>query len=183
MISVSFDTNLGVCSGVWPDSSPVGHFAKEPPASKTNFISNPSLPFSLYPVGENLLHNKMCAALLAAAIDETYPKNHLILVCMGSSGAIMASFISAQLRNVEQIVHIKKDGELSHNPGVGHIYEGSINIIVDDAVCSGRNVNLIVQKWKEYKTEKIHALAVCGPIQKTLVEKFEFENVICTSFY
>lgn len=99
-----------------------------------------------YPVGENMSSNKhkiyeMINSFMQ--IDE-FKDKYVNIICQGSSGAIIATMFSISIRNLNKIIHIKKNGENSHS-SAPFLEKGSncINIIVDDFICSGETIKTI----------------------------------------
>lgn len=131
-----------------------------------------------YPVGKNLIINlpiirKMGLAILKLPLPE---HKHVDLVCMGSSGAIIASIISVMLIKkgyTTQIVHIKKNGESSHNGTVSGLTNTHYNIVVDDFIDTGLTIKTIFQKVVECTNARINAICVSGLIFSEMIELIE----------
>ena len=105
-----------------------------------------------YPVGRSpdiLKHN---CSLAAKSIDDYLKVNGItspVIVCRGSSGAMIASCITMFMNTVVPIVHLKKSGETSHSHN-GDIMLDDYNfvIVVDDFVCTGTTLQAILDHVK-----------------------------------
>ena len=97
-----------------------------------------------YPVGLSIQLNIPIIKLMAEAVKKQYPTDKLNLICMGSSGAIIATIIAQEITD-SKIYHIKKDGEKAHNSYI-RLEHDAINVIVDDFIVTGHTVNLIYKK-------------------------------------
>jgi len=109
-----------------------------------------------YPVGDNPSGAIYTAKNMAKAIFT----NNLIdpgekevkVWCRGSSGAIIAALLVAELKNLYgdgwhcTIKHIKKPGEESHSSSVYTATNFDYNIIVDDFIHTGSTINAIYDK-------------------------------------
>jgi adenine/guanine phosphoribosyltransferase-like PRPP-binding protein len=96
-----------------------------------------------YPVAKNLRFNMEYIKALARALKEIYPatSEHIDLICRGSSGAIIGALVLLELDlypNLE-LVHVKKEGEVSHNSRV-NIRKNSKLVFVDDFMATGDTV-------------------------------------------
>lgn len=110
-----------------------------------------------YPVGTGPVTaiknmNRMATEFLnffkTEEIDE---KKQLQIVCMGSSGAILATLfyqhlVNAYPKNVISIIHIKKQGENSHSSSCSGLRLSAIHIFVDDFVFSGSTIKVITDR-------------------------------------
>lgn len=103
-----------------------------------------------YPIAENISNNIPVLNDMAMKILTIYPKKvEINLWCRGSSGAIIAAIIAAQLLRQHyriMICHVKKDGETNHYGDGIYFIPNGVNIIVDDFICSGDTINLISEQ-------------------------------------
>ncbi len=91
-----------------------------------------------YPLGVYIQNNKEKIKQLIncfMGIPE-FKECGINLVCRGSSGAIIASMFSMMIPNNHRIVHVKKDGESSHNDCCKINKDWKI-VIVDDFISLG----------------------------------------------
>ncbi len=105
-----------------------------------------------YPVGLNIRDNvKIIQDLTNEFLKYENKDTPINLLCMGSSGAIMAAIFATIVPNVI-ILHIKKDGESSHSSCDNYSRffrdETRLNIIIDDFIVTGSTVNNIYKKIK-----------------------------------
>jgi adenine/guanine phosphoribosyltransferase-like PRPP-binding protein len=131
---------------------------------KTEFILNPDLTEMGYPVGRYIIS---CKPIIQEMIKtflgiKAFKNKDINLICQGSSGAIIATIFSLGIPNTNRIIHIKKEGESSHN---ADCYLGSgeafINVIVDDFICSGATLNRIYKTLKSHNDGKIVIDCIC----------------------
>lgn len=113
-----------------------------------------------YPVGENLPDNYDIILQMA---EELKKKNYsnLVLVCSGSSGAIISAIIATQFLPILPIIYIKKPYERNH----GHFYypmkkDNNTLVIVDDFVSMGKTVNHIKKKLELQGIKKVQAICM-----------------------
>lgn len=134
-----------------------------------------------YPVGLYINSNKPRIVKLAEAFSqiEEFKGKPLNLICRGSSGAIVATVFALTLPNPCNIVHVKKDGENSHdsslsiNKGLGYK-----NVIVDDWIDSGTTLNTIYGCLMKYDVNiVIDCLCVTGEYREL---EFRPNTVLCS---
>jgi hypothetical protein len=115
-----------------------------------------------YPVGEGIHYNKPIIKQMIEAFSklEELKNVELNLICRGSSGAIIATMFSLFLPNITKIVHIKKDGEDSHDSCVW-LKPSAKNIIVDDFISQGNTLNAIYDKLIKVYDDTIIIDCVC----------------------
>jgi len=101
-----------------------------------------------YPVGKNLPENYQNILEMAEALKK---KNYsdVVLICSGSSGAIISAIIAIQFNPILPIIYIKKAYERNH----GHFYHSmritnKTLIIVDDFVATGDTIRHIRKKLR-----------------------------------
>ena len=102
-----------------------------------------------YPLGVHIdanykAINYILDSFLTFATNDIAEYKNIGIVCRGSSGAIMASFLYTKIKLLLsdshiKICHIKKNGENSHNSAVNSfgIYSEAMYIWIDDFVDSG----------------------------------------------
>jgi hypothetical protein len=105
-----------------------------------------------------------------------YHNKNINLYCSGSSGAIMATIFSMHV-NQCRILHVKKDGERAHNSNysLSPITHNSINVIIDDFICTGDTLNRI---YPHVRDGKVDCLVVSGKSFHNVL-KFECDTIIC----
>ena len=134
-----------------------------------HIILRKELEYSMsYPIGQNIQTNKPYIATMIDGFKsiEEFKDKYVNIICRGSSGAIIAGFFSLSIENEHRIVHIKKQGESSHNDDVC-LRTGNdvINLIVDDFMCTGKTINAIYERLKSirgYEDIKIDCLCISG---------------------
>lgn len=104
-----------------------------------------------YPVGSDMKGALVFINKYIEAFKKlNYPLDTEINIwCRGSSGAILSAMFSILSGHVCYICHVKKEGENSHQSGIGHYSSDSLDIILDDQVASGRTIEAILQSAKE----------------------------------
>lgn len=142
-----------------------------------------------YPVGDSISGNsdklkKMCKSLYKI-IKKYYPdKQSIILFVRGSSGAIIAGYMSFYLEkklHKINIHYIKKEGEDRHQ-GTSYFkqsHTNEIKIVVDDFICSGETVLKIIEYLTPY-SEKVDILCVSGKTSEPEIKKLSpyFTHII-----
>lgn len=114
-----------------------------------NIITHTSEAQPKYPVGEYLKNSMDYIAEIAPLVQEQVKHLSINFWVQGSSGAILAALLSNKLTNYCNILHVKKEGEVSHNSnafGMYGKYHTNLNIIIDDFSISGSTLNRI---WEE----------------------------------
>ena len=128
-----------------------------------------------YPVGENvglwisLIHHYIDAILDNLIRKQDYTP-FIGLMCRGSSGAIIAALISAELTKMGYNVvinHVKKDGESSHSynvPTINDDPEHACYFIVDDLISSGSTLQAIAAAYPDttFKAAIVIEYMHCG---------------------
>ena len=130
--------------------------------------------------------------LLKSNFDIT---NGINIWCRGSSGAIMAGLVAANLyktiklenNSTIAILHVKKDGESSHNSNYFNSHTNNkLNIIVDDFICTGETIRQIFNCMKNNNTNNIDCICVTGTVEtRDLFDNLydmTINNVICENF-
>jgi len=102
-----------------------------------------------YPVGLDMTAVMKYAKAAAPHLDTLAMKRKSVLVCRGSSGAILASALQMFMKQRLPVVHIKKSGENSHACGSDQSTNDKAIIFVDDFMCSGGTVLATFQRIKE----------------------------------
>lgn len=115
---------------------------------ETTFIMNPKAPMMSYPVGDEISYNKpIIAEMIKSFIEiEEFKDKFVNLICMGSSGAIIATIFSMTIPNENKILHIKKDGEQSHGQSIFGRYKEGLYVIVDDFIATGSTMEKIYKR-------------------------------------
>ena len=116
-----------------------------------------------YPVGENMMDNEhafreLIDRFIDHAKEDITSYSKVNLICMGSSGSIVATMMYLALRakhptlNV-QIIHIKKDKEDSHSrkfQGIPRNYDSCIlHVWVDDHIDQGGTVGQCIKRYRD----------------------------------
>lgn len=128
-----------------------------------------------YPVGHNLVKNLPAIKQMGDEIGARYHDNKIHLFCQGSSGAIIAGIVVANLTTIgieAEVNHVKKEGEWSHHSGaarIGSFDDNSVCIIIDDFISSGETVNRIYAEYENCmkmsgRPVKLDALVVRGNV-------------------
>jgi len=104
-----------------------------------------------YPVGENIASAIKSVKKMANCFNEVneFKDKYVNIWCRGSSGAILATLLASTIDNKCHICHVKKDGEWAHNSEptpARHLSLPTINVIIDDFICSGSTVRSIYEK-------------------------------------
>lgn len=132
-----------------------------------------------YPLGSSMKKDLILINLLIDKYKEIdiYKDKYINLFCQGSSGAIMATIFAMNIPNCK-IIHIKKDGEVSHSDNYSSTYKNnSINIIIDDFICTGTTVNRIAN-FMQNEDHRIDCLIISGHSHHNQC-KFEADILIC----
>jgi len=120
-----------------------------------------------YPVAPNIMENSKVFSELAnewslTAQREIQASDKVVLVCRGSSGAIVSTIFYLELAKSfpeKEIIicHIKKEEEYSHSSkasGLPHVHFPSILYVwVDDFIDSGRTFEKCAKAVREYYKE------------------------------
>src|SRR5579864_2663665 len=97
-----------------------------------------------YPVGKNIHAAIKASKVMADTLQDIYRDANIRLTCAGSSGAIFASLVAAEMPNqILEILHIKKPRETSHEPGdrANFLFSEKVfNIIIDDWISTGATI-------------------------------------------
>ncbi len=106
-----------------------------------------------YPMGEYIQQNipEIQKLIDGFKTIEEFKDRRINLICMGSSGAIVATLFFLQVDNTK-IIHVKKNGESSHNFNCFYPEDfiNTVNVIVDDFVGTGATLNMIYSTIKDY---------------------------------
>ena len=140
-----------------------------------------------YPVGLNLMSNMKIIKLMARKLNLLYGKTgkEIIFWTRGSSGAIIASVTATFLKHNEcYINHVKKEGESSHSSNQMRVDANSINIIIDDFICTGDTIKKIIEAFNSNYTygsdKKIDCLCISDSINKELSFLDKFDSIVCS---
>lgn len=125
-----------------------------------------------YPVGQFFASNqpiiKAMGEYIYLNILEKYSvERTIVLVCRGSSGAIIAGSIAVLLiengcTNV-RIAHVKKPGEESHHSTINlDRYQDPVIIIVDDFISTGRTLKAIFDAIDKCYYDLIHIVCTAS---------------------
>lgn len=107
-----------------------------------------------YPITNNIPKTLKFTERVSMILLSIIKQNKIINVnlwCRGSSGAVIAAFVSQDIiqksKNINvKICHVKKDGENAHTSSIS-CFENSLdtwNIIVDDLIASGATITAII---------------------------------------
>ncbi len=132
---------------------------------ESEIIYNPELETEFrYPIGRYIQDNKerINSMINSFMSIEEFKDKHVNIICRGSSGAIIATMFSLRLPDC-RIVHIKKEGESSHDSSL-YLGDGlSINLIVDDLISSGATIRAIHNKLNDVRRGiNIDCLCISG---------------------
>jgi len=137
-----------------------------------------------YPVGEKMDDNKPYINEMIKTFNsiEAFKDKNITFICRGSSGAIIAGIFCMNIPN-SKILHIKKEGERSHDDSayLGRSTE-NIRVIVDDFMCSGETLNAIYDRLgkanRSLDEVRIDCLVLSGEVD---LEKLSFrpEYLVC----
>jgi phosphoribosylpyrophosphate synthetase len=138
-----------------------------------------------YPFGEKMDSNTTSVNILAneflnVAKEDITSSKEICLVCMGSSGSIIAAMFYKAIREkytsqVIKICHVKKDGESSHGSRISGLSseKNSLYVWVDDFIDRGQTVidchNLIIKHGST------------GFYSGRVTNDFKFDYVVCTT--
>ena len=129
-----------------------------------------------YPVGTFISYNTPIIKNMANYIKRKFPEETISLWCRGSSGAIIAGIISSILKGRTDIRYISKNDEKRHDK-TSILYKSTINIIVDDFVCTGETIDDIINKSG---CKKFDLLIVSGNISENFIKSKSWDNVFET---
>lgn len=141
-----------------------------------NIIHEKTLKLINYPVGTFISYNTPIIKSMARYIKKTYPEGTISLWCRGSSGAIIAGIISSILKGRTDIRYISKNDEKRHDK-TSIPYKSTVNIIVDDFVCTGETIDDIINKSGR---KKFDLLIVSGDISENFIKSKSWDNVFET---
>lgn len=138
-----------------------------------------------YPVGIRIHRNIEVIKHMADHISSFITNADTVsLWCRGSSGAIIAVLVSAEIQDMCSEVfinHVKKDGEVSHS-GCDYHSTAEVNIVIDDFIESGDTIHSIID---EIENEGIRfiSIVVSKSVSSKLLAEFEerinIESLIC----
>ncbi len=142
------------------------------------YIRNPELTTDLaYPVGENVTENKEKILEMIKSFSKIreFKKKFVNIICMGSSGTIIATLFAMHLRNANKIIHVKKSGEWAHHKILCfNTSRNSINIIVDDFISSGDTMRRIYEETQRRGERDIHCVCVTGVYAQGQIDSLGF---------
>ncbi len=137
-----------------------------------------------HPFGEDMKNNiisvkKMVKDFLSIASRDLDKTEHVVLICMGSSGAIVSTiFYNALQKKYDNlrinICHVKKENEEAHGERVSGFYTKgkTLYIWVDDFIESGETIDMCIGVIREFITKKGITFS------KGL---FKFDYVVCST--
>jgi hypothetical protein len=134
----------------------------------------------LYPVDDNIVNNLPAIKQMAIELEKiTKNKKPVALWCRGSSGAIITGII-ASLMPIVKIVHVKKEGEDSHEQT--QIWDKKIftHVFCDDFIYSGKTMKAIFE-YADVKPFCICLGAYCSKHQINSVPSLP-KYLICNKF-
>ena len=119
-----------------------------------------------YPIGRNIQDNMLGILDYQKAIIDTFGEDgrKINLICMGSSGAIIAGIVASGIPN-SKITFVKKEGVSSHDslPEL-ELYNKFINIIIDDFFVTGNTlINMYNSVCVSGDTSTIDMLVISNP--------------------
>ena len=112
-------------------------------------IQSPTIHWIKYPISEYISECKSdIEALIAFALGNVSLKKEVNIFCMGSSGAILATFLFLALEKKHKvlIIHVKKDGEISHGANVSSFNQSASHIFIDDFIDTGNTLEICLKK-------------------------------------
>jgi pyrimidine operon attenuation protein/uracil phosphoribosyltransferase len=137
-----------------------------------------------YPVGLNLSRNLRTITRMADRLRDVVKSDQKVnLVCMGSSGAIIAALILSQMTDTSlfRVLHVKKDGECSHSGCASErVNAEDVNVFVDDFIRTGNTLKRTAKKLGH----PLHGIVITGGICDSLLRELPSypEFVICESY-
>lgn len=129
-----------------------------------------------YPTGDNpKVAREFVRTASKTFIKKLQRKVPINIWCRGSSGSILASFLSIELRKFDcRICYVRKGGEKQHNSKPNPI--NGINIIIDDFICSGETIEAIIS---DMNSRSVEYLIVANGSEELSVEiKLKIQNLI-----
>ena len=141
-----------------------------------------------YPVSEYIMTNMTTInhmiETLHGFLRKHYKRTSVMLLCRGSSGAILAGLTAYYLIEAGytvQIIHIKKDGETSHGKNyVGKIPKNYITVIIDDIIATGATMkNICKAATSNNSNLQIDVVCVSGTVENPTVHDLPIRNIIC----
>lgn len=144
-------------------------------------IENSHLECLKHPIGYHIARNLEVIQILCkevCTVVKSQQKDKVIIYCMGSSGAIISTLLSITMIELcditPMIIHLKKDGEYSHDHNDYINDNNNFNIIIDDFIVSGRTLNTTYSKINYTGTNMpvIDLIAISGYIA---LRKLEFK--------
>lgn len=104
---------------------------------------------------------------------KNYPA--LKLICIGSSGAIIAGIIASMLTTTPEIFYVRKEGESGHPHDYKDIHKGNL-VFVDDFICEGGTVNGIIHYLKSKNIEHITGICLSTSPHNSCVDFSSIED-------
>lgn len=143
------------------------------------FLINSKVSYYSYPIGMYIQAN---LPLIEDCVNtfkriEEFRDQHIKLLCMGSSGAIIAAIFASLVPNCT-IIHVKKQGEQSHGENLFQVSNKGVNVIIDDFVNTGKTINDIYNKVRVYCGEHIDCVCLRGESKHQLF-KFTPDYIVC----
>ncbi len=142
-----------------------------------------------HPFGQDMKNNvlsvkKMSKDLIKIANDDLEKSNNIVLICMGSSGAIVATIFYNTLQRKYKdktisICHIKKENEESHGDRIsGFITQvDTLYIWVDDFIISGETLEMCFNVINS----KLETLKNTFYVINRKLHHFKYDYVICST--
>ena len=135
-----------------------------------------------YPVGMKMPEDMRIIKLCTSVFNENMENDAIEginLLCMGSSGAIIAALFASDCKFDCRIVHIKKDGEYSHN-SYPHLAPSYVNIIIDDFTATGTTIKNIIKNLE--KKTNIYGLIMAGSLHKHVIKKTKPSHIVVCNY-
>ena len=127
-----------------------------------------------YPIGDHITSNlpvinSMATAIMDLIHSEYNDRDTILLICRGSSGAIIAGIVANILlinfAKIVRVIHIKKENEHAHATHIDYELFTStcVNIVIDDFISTGTTIQSIVDKIQGLsKLIQLNILCVSG---------------------
>lgn len=136
-----------------------------------------------HPFGAEMTNNvasarKMAEDFISISRRDILKSKNIVLVCMGSSGAIVStlfhSVIQKKYKDINiSVCHVKKENEESYAERVSGVIvsEKTLYVWVDDFIESGNTIHSCLEVMREFFSKK----GVSFP------DEFRFDYVVCST--
>lgn len=149
-------------------------------------IINRTMPIIEYPIGRNIGYAIELGEKYAEILMELYPKSSFVLICTGSSGAMLSALTAQNLQGrCKEIIHVKKPGEDSHDRSLDirkYKYPPDIKLIIlDDHIDTGTTLQRIYSDFyiQNQSSIIINALLITGSVPLNRFPDYMFiEDII-----